>query len=242
MTDDAQWWPRPCKKGVNNSDNQRSAVTVQRSTERFRNRSQLIVIQLNFIQPSTIFVVALCKTTWRRFTSTRVKPTQSAMGVIVANCDSNPCFCSRWTLLADLSHKGLKQRGGSSSNSLDSLFPFTALCSWLGMELGALLNSNTAISTESPPLFLLNDLHLPQLRKFNVFAAQKPESNCEAWNGWKGRERKLWTNLLAAISETERGKGRMLQKAIVRSKKVEKQKNPGQNMTSLTMSDHYHLV
>lgn len=193
-----------------------STVTVQRSTERFRNRSQLIVIQLNFIQPSTIFVVALCKTTWRRFTSTRVKPTQSAMRVIVANCDSNPCFCSRWTLLADLSHKGLKQRGGTSSNSLDSLFPFTTLCSWLGMELGALLNSNTAISTETLPLFLLNDLLLPQLRKFNVFAAQKPESNKEAWNGWKGRERKLWINLLAAISETERGKGRMLQKAIVR--------------------------
>ena len=180
MINDDQWWPRPCKKGVNNSDNQRSAVTVQRSTERFRNRSQLIVIQLNFIQPSTIFVVALCKTTWRRFTSTRVKPTQSAMRVIVANCDSNPCFCSRWTLLADLSHKGLKQRGASNSNSLDSLFPFTTLCSWLGMELGALLNSNTAISTESLPLFLLNDLQLPQLRKFNVFAAQKPESNSEA--------------------------------------------------------------
>ena len=104
-----------------------STVTVQRSTERFRNRSQLIVIQLNFIQPSTIFVVALCKTTWRRFTSTRVKPTQSAMGVIVANCDSNPCFCSRWTLLADLSHKGLKQRGAPTHLTLFFLSQLSAL-------------------------------------------------------------------------------------------------------------------
>ena len=148
MINDDQWWPRPCKKGVNNSDNQQPAVTVQRSTERFRNRSQLIVIQLNFIQPSTIFVVALCKTTWRRFTSTRVKPTQSAMRVIVANCDSNPCFCSRWTLLADLSHKGLKQKGAGNSNSLDSLFPFTALCSWLGMELGYFYREPASVSAQ----------------------------------------------------------------------------------------------
>ena len=183
MINDNWWWPMMpnddrghAKKVSTTATTSISTVTVQRSTERFRNRSQLIVIQLNFIQPSTIFVVALCKTTWRRFTSTRVKPTQSAMRVIVANCDSNPCFCSRWTLLADLSHKGLKQRGGTSSNSLDSLFPFTTLCSWLGMELGALLNSNTAISTESLPLFLL---------KWLAFAAA-PQIQC--FRGTKARE------------------------------------------------------
>ena len=99
----------------------------------------------------------------------------------IFNSETNSYFCNCWTQLADLDHKGLKQRGA-----------FSAFNSTL--KLCSVYNNTLKLCSVSKPLCNSALLCRQRARRWMNCSCSaalpmfSPESNCGAtWNEWKER-------------------------------------------------------